>query len=64
MKRIILLLSIIFFASSSFAAYSVPVSGLSLEECLTIAITNHPLLRKSEGQVRAAKALLEKNKSR
>ena len=41
MKRIILLLSIIFFASSSFAADSVPVPGLSLEECLTIAITNH-----------------------
>lgn len=47
MKRIILLLSIIFFASSSFAADSVPVSGLSLEECLTIAITNHLSLRKT-----------------
>ena len=47
MKRIILLLSIIFFASSSFAADSVPVPGLSLEECLTIAITNHLSLRKT-----------------
>ena len=63
MKRIIILFLIIFCASSCFAADSVPVAGLSLEECLTIALTNHPSLRKSKGQVRAAKALLEQTKA-
>lgn len=64
MKRItIFLLLIIFYASSCFAADSVPVPGLSLEECLTIALTNHPSLRKSEGQIRAAQALLEQTKA-
>ncbi len=63
MKRIIILLLIIFCTSNCFAADSVPVPGLSLEECLTIAITNHPSLRKSQGQVRAAEALLEQTKA-
>ena len=61
MKRIIILLLIIFYASSCFADDG--VQGLSLEECLTIALTNHPSLRKSQGAIRAAEALLEQTKA-
>ena len=63
MKKIIILLLIIFCASSCFAAENVSVSGLSLEECLTIALTNHPSLRKSKGAIRAAEALLKQTKA-
>lgn len=49
--------------SSSFAVESSDISGLSLEECLNIALENHPSLRKSKGATRAAKASLEKVKS-
>ena len=64
MKKVIIILLTIFYAASSFALESVDLEpGLSLEECLTIALTNHPSLRKSKGATRAAVALLEQTKA-
>ena len=64
MKKLIIVLLTIFYASASFALDSVDLEpGLSLEECLTIALTNHPSLRKSKGATRAAVALLEQTKA-
>lgn len=64
MKKVIIILLTIFYATSSFALESVDLEpGLSLEECLTIALTNHPSLRKSKGATRAAVALLEQTKA-
>ena len=66
MKRIIIFFLIIFCASSCSATENVnllPESGLTLEECLTIALTNHPSLRKSKGAIRAAEALLKQTKA-
>ena len=66
MKKIFIILLIIFCSSSSFAAEKIissDISGLSLEECLKIALTNHPSLKKSKGAVRASRAALEQTKS-
>lgn len=58
MKKLLLILAI-FYASTCFAADG----GLSLEECLQIAMENHPSLRKTQGATRAAAALLEQTKA-
>ena len=64
MKKIIILLLIVFYGSSSFAMESADkLSGLSLEECLKIALENHPSLKKSKGAVRASSAQLEQTKA-
>ena len=63
MKKIIILLIIFNLYSPCFALESGDVSGLSLEECLDIALENHPSLKKSKGATRAAEASLEKVKS-
>ncbi len=66
MKKIFIIVLIIFCSSSSFAAEKITssdISGLSLEECLNIALTNHPSLKKSKGAVRASRAALEQTKS-
>ena len=66
MKKIIslLIILILIFALPSFAAESqdVPV-GLSITECLNIALINHPSLKKSKGAARAAEAMIEQTKS-
>ena len=59
MKKFIFILLIIFISSSCYAAEN----GLSLEECLNIALNNHPSLRKSKAVTRAARASLEQVKS-
>ena len=53
----------VYCCSSSFAMESGDAYGFSLEECLNIALENHPSLRKSKGSIRAAEASLEKVKS-
>lgn len=66
MKKIFVILLVIFCASSSLADeknISSDVNALSLEECLNIALTNHPSLKKSKGAVRASRASLEQVKS-
>lgn len=59
MKKFILILLIIFVSSSCYG----DENGLSLEECLNIALNNHPSLRKSKAITRAARASLEQVKS-
>ena len=63
MKKIILILLIAFYSSNSFAFESGDVSGLSLEECLSMALTNHPSLKKSKAATKGAYASLEQIKS-
>lgn len=64
MKKIIICLLIVFYGSSSFALESADkVSGLSLEECLKIALENHPSLKKSKGAVQYSSAQLEQTKA-
>ncbi len=67
MKKIISLLLIIFCVSPSFAANNNVASddalGLSITDCLNIALTNHPSLKKSKGATRAAEAMIEQTKS-
>ena len=65
MKRIILYLLIVFYSSLPCFALESPdkVYGLSLEECLNIALENHPSLRKSRGAIRASSAQLEQTKT-
>ncbi|MBQ7196680.1 MAG: TolC family protein, partial [Synergistaceae bacterium] len=63
MKKIISLLLIIFCVSPSFAVESEDVLGLSITDCLNIALTNHPSLKKSKGATRAAEAMIEQTKS-
>ena len=61
MKKItILILLVILYCNSSCFAQE---SGLSLEECLNIALENHPSLKKTKAATRAAEASLEKTKS-
>ena len=64
MKRIILLAITLLFCSTCFALESSDVSsGLSLEECLSIALENHPSLRKSKAATHIASALLDQTKA-
>ena len=67
MKRIIFFILLTIFilcsCSSCFAVQSGDISGLSLEECLNIALENHPSLKRTKGATRAAEASLEKIKS-
>ena len=64
MKKIILVLSLlIFFASSAFGNESKDIQALSLQECLTVALTNHPSLKKSQGAIKAAEASINQTKA-
>ncbi len=65
MKIIIAILTVMLFVSSCFASDSnfVSPSSLSLEECIHIALKNHPSLRKSKAQTKMASAALEQVKT-
>ncbi|MBQ7216000.1 MAG: TolC family protein, partial [Synergistaceae bacterium] len=55
MRRLLLLLILIFATTS----YAEDISGLSIEECLTLALTNHPSLTRAKASTRSIAAQLE-----
>ena len=69
MRRLLLLLTLIFFLSSCINSYAQDTSGvhdsiretagLSIEECLTLAILNHPSLTKAKASTKSIAAQLE-----
>ena len=64
MKKIIFALLIIFcINNSAFANESGDITNLSLQDCLNIALNNHPSLKKSKGSVKSARALIEQTKA-
>ncbi|MBR1486697.1 MAG: TolC family protein, partial [Synergistaceae bacterium] len=64
-KFFLVLLLLTFSASSAFGLEneSQDVKALSLQDCLTIALTNHPSLKKSKGAIKAAEAAINQTKS-
>ena len=64
MKKIFIALLMIFCLNNlAFANESQDVTNLSLQDCLNIALNNHPSLKKSKGAVKSAQALIEQTKS-
>ena len=64
MKKIFIALLMIFCLNSlTFANESQDITNLSLQDCLNIALNNHPSLKKSKGAVKSAQALIEQTKS-
>ena len=66
MRRLLLLLTLIFTLSSCITSYaqdisgtSQDISGLSIEECLTLALMNHPSLTRAKASTRSIAAQLE-----
>ncbi len=66
MRKIVLTL-VIFMTTQNFSAYAQDLNnnnnqslqGLSVQECIILALNNHPSLRKAKGSIRDAKAQLE-----
>ena len=59
MRRLLLLLTLIFTLSSCITSYAEDISGLSIEECLTLALMNHPSLTRAKASTRSIAAQLE-----
>ena len=65
MRKYIFALLLILILNLNFAfAAELDLNNLSIQECLNIALANHPSLRKSKGGVRAAAAQLEQVKAK
>ena len=59
MRRLFLFLSILIITLSANYLYAQDLEGLSLEECLTLALNNHPSLKRSQSSTRDIAAQLE-----